>query len=696
MNPRRLAELAACALALACGHATAAPVRAENAEAELIARDQALAPGQPAIVGLRIKHDPQWHTYWINPGDSGMPTTIQWKLPPGTKAGPIQWPAPKRIPLPPMMNHGYEGEIVLPVEITLPADWPAGQPARLAARAEWLICKDVCIPGGADLALDMPVLAANSAPDPKWKALFDAAFAAMPGGRVPGAEASTAGGVITLKLAGVKPLAGREAYVLAGVEGLVESAAPQIIRQEGDATVITLAVTSNLSYTEPRIAGIAVGFAERALSFEGPLVGKLTAGKGIDDPAAKGVPARPAAGAAGAQDLSLVLALVFAFGGGLILNLMPCVFPILSLKVLGFARGGGTVAMRANGLSFAAGVVLSFLALAGVLIALRAAGEAVGWGFQLQSPPVVTFLALLFFALGLNLSGVFEFQSLLPQSLASATLQHPAADAFLSGVLAAVVASPCTAPFMGAALGYAVTQGPWAALAVFGALGAGMAAPYVLLAWFPAWLKRLPRPGPWLARFKQFLAFPMYATVVWLAWVLSLQVGPDSIIRLGAAMVLIGLGAWMISQAGGAVWRLGAAAAIVCGLVAAWPGGEAAADTSSTRQNGWAAWAESDIGALNAAGTPVFVDFTAAWCVTCQVNKKVVLETRPVREAFAAKSVRLMRADWTRRDPAITAALNAFGRNGVPVYVLYAPGKAPVILPEILSERIVIDALKAL
>jgi thiol:disulfide interchange protein DsbD len=224
-----------------------------------------------------------------------------------------------------------------------------------------------------------------------------------------------------------------------------------------------------------------------------------------------------------------------------------------------------------------------------------------------------------------------------------------------------------------------------------------MAAPYVLLAWFPAWLKRLPRPGPWLARFKQFLAFPMYATVVWLAWVLSLQIGPNSIIWLGAAMVLIGMGAWMLSQTGSAVWKVGAAVTIIGGLVAAWPSGEASATgTSAAKQDGWAPWTATDIASLNAAGTPVFVDFTAAWCVTCQVNKKVVLETKPVREAFAAKSVKLMRADWTRRDPAITAALNDFGRNGVPVYVLYAPGKAPVILPEILSERIVTEALKAL
>ena len=671
---------------------SAAPVKEDHAEAELIARNLALAPGESAIIGLRIKHDPHWHTYWQNPGDSGMPTTIIWKLPPGTKAGPIQWPVPKRIPLTPMMNHGYDGEIVLPVEIRLPQDWPPGQVAKLAARADWLICKDVCIPGGADLTLDMPVLAANAAPDPKWTALFDAAFAAMPEGRVPRAEANTAGGVITLKLEGVKPLPGREVFALSTVEGLIESAAPQTIKQEGNNTLITLAVTSNLSYTETSIKGIVVGVAERAMSFEGPMTGKLVAGKGVDEKPAKAATPQPVGG----EDLSLLLAIAFALVGGAILNLMPCVFPILSLKVLGFARGGGTVAMRANGLAFAAGVVLSFLALAGLLLALRAAGEAVGWGFQMQSPLVVTLLALLFFTLGLNLSGVFEFHSLLPQSLASATLNHPAADSFLSGVLAAVVASPCTAPFMGAALGFAVTQSPWAAFTVFGALGIGMAAPYVLLAWFPAWLKRLPKPGPWLAKFKQFLAFPLYATVVWLAWVLSLQVGPNSIVWLGTALVLISMGAWMIGQASGGLWRAGAALMVAIGLIAAWPGNETAVSTGASKADGWAPWSTTEIAALNAAGTPVFVDFTAAWCVTCQVNKKVVLESRAVSAAFKAKSVKLMRADWTRRDPAITRALAEFGRNGVPVYVLYAPGKAPVLLPEILSERIVVGALQEL
>jgi len=694
MISRAIVLALAALVLLGAGRVASAPVQAENAEAELIARELALAPGEAAIIGLRIKHDPHWHTYWLNPGDSGMPTTIQWKLPAGIKAGQIQWPVPKRIPLPPMMNHGFEGEIVLPVEIRVPKDWPAGQEARLAARADWLICKDVCIPGGADLTLSLPVVAASPAPNPKWKALFEAAFAGMPGGKIEKASASTANGIITLKLEGVKPLPGREVFALSTIEGLIESAAPQTVKQEGESTVITLAVTSNLSASEPRISGVVVGVAERALTFEAPMSGKIVAGKGMDEAPVKGA---RAVAAAGGEELSLALAIVFALFGGLILNLMPCVFPILSLKVLGFARGGGTVAMRANGLAFAAGVVLSFIALAAVLLGLRATGEAVGWGFQLQSPLVVTFLALLFFALGLNLSGVFEFSSLLPQSLASASFEHPVVDSFFSGVLAAVVASPCTAPFMGAALGYAVTQNPWTALAVFGALGCGMAAPYILLAWFPAWLKRLPKPGPWLAKFKQLLAFPMYATVVWLAWVLSLQIGPNAIVWLGAAMVLIALGTWLLGQTTTARWRFAAALVIALGLYAAWPTGETvAAGTSKSRSDGWAPFAAADIAALNAAGTPVFVDFTAAWCVTCQVNKKMVLETRSVREAFAAKSVKLMRADWTRRDPVITAALAEFGRNGVPVYVLYAPGKPPMLLPEILSERIVADALKNL
>ncbi|HET9735354.1 MAG TPA: thioredoxin family protein, partial [Burkholderiales bacterium] len=345
---------------------------------------------------------------------------------------------------------------------------------------------------------------------------------------------------------------------------------------------------------------------------------------------------------AATTSLSLIAALALAFAGGLILNLMPCVLPVLSIKVLGFAQGRSAQAMRMHGLLYGAGVLASFLALAGLLIALKAAGSAVGWGFQLQSPVFVGLLALLFLALALNLSGAFEFRSLVPAGLANATAAHPHADAFLTGVLAVVVASPCTVPFMGAALGYALTESALVALAVFAALGLGMAVPYVLLAFEPRWLRRLPKPGPWMVSLKRWLALPLYATVGWLAWVLSIQVG----------------------------------------LAGAPP-----------EKDLWQPYSEARVAELVAQGKPVFVDFTAAWCVTCQVNKQLVLSRPETERAFTERRVVLLRADWTRQDPEITRALAALGRNGVPVYVLYRPGREPRLLPEILTREAVQAAL---
>ena len=687
-------------LALALSVAQAAPVKTTYVEAELVSRSMALNPGEKPLLGLRLKHAPHWHTYWQNPGDSGMPTTIQWKLPAGFKAGPILWPVPQLLPVPPLMNYGYEGEVLLPVELlAIPKDWPAGQPAKLAARVDWLVCKDVCIPEGADLELTLPVANGVVLADPRWAALFERALATLPGGPITDATAQTHDGVIEVRFPKRKAVGA--VYVYSTIEALVEPAAPQTTRQEGEDLVVSFPVTQQLSASEPRIAGVVTGLNARALSFAAPMSGKLVAGPGMPA-AAPGAPVTRIGGTGGGQadSLSFGLALLLALCGGMILNLMPCVFPILSLKVLGFAQGDANnkAALRAGGLAFAAGVVASFLALAAVLLGLRAAGDAVGWGFQLQSPVVVSLLALLFFALGLNLSGVFEFGSFLPSGLATALAKNSTLDAALSGVLAAVIASPCTAPFMGAALGYAVTQSAAMALAIFAALGFGMALPYLLLSWFPAWLSYLPRPGPWLAKFKQVLAFPMYATVVWLAWVLVLQTSGDSIPWFGAGLVLVGLGAWILGQARGALGRGAAIVAMAAGVYVAWPHVDdlQPGPAAPTKAEGWAPYSKAALAEAGAAGKPVFIDFTAAWCVTCQVNKKVVLETREVRAAFAGKNVLLMRGDWTRRDPAITEALAQFGRNGVPVYALYAPGRAPVLLPEILRTQIVLDALGAL
>jgi thiol:disulfide interchange protein DsbD len=403
--------------------------------------------------------------------------------------------------------------------------------------------------------------------------------------------------------------------------------------------------------------------------------------------------------------LTLVAAIALALVGGLILNLMPCVFPVLSLKALSLAAPGHSDAprMRASGLAFGTGVVVTFVALAVVLLALRAAGEQVGWGFQLQSPAVVTALAVLFFVLALNMSGVFEFGSLWTGS--GQPLANPYADAFLSGVLAVVIASPCTAPFMGAALGYAVTEPTAATIAVFVALGVGMAIPFTLLSWFPGWRRVLPRPGAWMVRLKQFLAFPLYATVAWLAWVLGAQVDNDAVMRLLATLVVVAfaLWAWRTRQGGGGrAFAIAAALAVAGAAVVAWPllRGDAVANAAVAKpaasDPAWQPWSPARVAELSRDGRPVFVDFTAAWCVTCQVNKRLVLNDADVRRAFAKRNVALVRADWTRRDPAITQALAALGRNGVPVYVLYRPGREPVLLPEVLSKGLVDDALAAL
>jgi thiol:disulfide interchange protein DsbD len=371
------------------------------------------------------------------------------------------------------------------------------------------------------------------------------------------------------------------------------------------------------------------------------------------------------------------------------------VFPVLSLKVLGFAaHAGDRKALLGGGLAYAAGVVLSFVALAGLLLALRAGGEQLGWGFQLQSPAVVAALAALFTLIGLNLAGVFEFGSVLPSSLAAARARHPVADSFLTGVLAVAVASPCTAPFMGASLGLAVTLPAVQALTVFAALGLGMALPYLAASAFPALARALPRPGVWMAHFKTVMAFPMFATVVWLVWVLGQQAGIDGVAALLGLLVALAFVAWALgSPTLGRKARGGFGIASVLLLAAALFWGaptlrqEAiAAQAASTAQDDWQPWSEQAVQQAQAEGRMVFVDFTAAWCVTCQFNKRTTLAAPEVKADFAARNVLLLRADWTRRDPAITAALTSFGRSGVPVYALYTPGQArPQLLSEILS-----------
>lgn len=717
---RRAALLAALLPVLAF----AAPFKTEHVTAELVSEHGAVAPGGRVRIGLLLQHIPHWHSYWRNPGDSGLPTTLGWTLPAGSQVSEIAWPAPMRLPIGPLVNYGYEGELLLPVVFTAPPGAIPGTELKLQARADWLVCKDVCIPEGATLELRLPVVGAGVTPgSTRYSALFDKAAAEAPvtlqGWKV---DLQQAGSELLLQFHADDPttLAASlpAVQVFPYAEQLIEPAVHALYRTD-DGYAVKLKLLAQV--TPPQsFGGIAVaqrpsgdgtapwGQPQRAVEFNAPWrqVDALALPAGaqrIDDGTAAPTRGAVSSGNSAAAAVGTWSVLLLAFVGGLLLNLMPCVFPVLSIKLIALSRESHSVAsQRFEALAYGGGVLLSFLALAGALIGLRAAGQAVGWGFQLQEPGVVLLLALLFFAIGLNLIGVFEFATLLPQSLAAWRAKRPAADAFASGVLVVVAASPCTAPFMGAALGYALTESAAMALAVFAALGLGMALPFALLTWLPRWRRLVPKAGPWMLHLQQALAFPMFATAVWLLWVLGQQAGVDAMARLLLLMVVLAAALWLGALAGRhGVWRksLGVLAVLALG-VWSWPSllaPAAPAPLAEARSDdAWAPYSESELSRLLAQGQPVFVDFTAAWCVSCQVNKRLVLETPATQREFAAANVRLMRADWTRRDAAITDALARLGRNGVPVYALFRPGRDTLLLPEILTGGAVREALASL
>ncbi len=697
-------------LALALPAGSAPLVKTGHVEAELVADRAAAAPGKPTLVGLKLRMEPNWHTYWKNPGDSGLPTRIQWVLPAGWKAGEILWPFPQPLPVGPLMNYGYEDEVVLLAELTPPADAKPGA-APLKAKAEWLVCKDICIPEKGELDFTLPVAATGGAPDPRWQAHIERARnmwpADPPGWKF---ESSVQGQSLVVRLT---PPEGAQVPTKATFfperEGVIEPAAPQKLTREGRALRIEMRLADPPVAGLASLKGVAVsqsGWAgsngRKAIAVSASVASSLAAAGATSGGATSGgVSAGGGAPAGG----STFAALAFALMGGLLLNLMPCVFPVLGIKVLGFVEHahGDTRAMRLQGLTFLAGVLVSFVALAGLMLALRAGGAQLGWGFQLQSPVVVTLLAALFFVLALNLSGVFEWGAFAQSITSSLSARGRYADAALSGVLATVVATPCTAPFMGAAVGFTLTQDALSALAVFAVLGLGMALPVLLLSFYPALLRKLPRPGAWMETFKQVLAFPLYATVAWLAWVLGAQAGNDAVLALLAGLVLIAMAAWMYGrwEHEPAMWRsLVALMLAAAGVAVAWPGPAAQPEASPVARAGelsWQEWSPEKVLSLTASGKPVFVDFTAAWCVTCQVNKRIALHNAAVVKEFAARDVASLKADWTRQDPRITRTLSELGRNAVPVYALYVPGEsAPRLLPEVLTPGVVQEELARL
>ena len=708
-------------IVLKTGAATAPSlVSTPHVQAELIAHaPEGVVPGKPLWLGLSIQHQPEWHTYWKNAGDSGLPTQLNWTLPAGLDAGEIAWPLPQKIPFGSLANYGYEGTVLLPVPITVS---PAFQPGPLAKdvtlelHATWLVCRKECIPEEGRFALQLPLASTTALHAEAFAAAAQAQPRALPLQAGSRATVEADGSAVRLQVAGLPTaLQGQPLQVFAETTGVIETAATPTQAWEGALWTARVPLAPHRGES-PEPLPMLLSHAQQGWQVALPVEGgwPATAAPAMVSPALEaalranaagaGTPAAPATVTAAPLGLWLT-ALLGALLGGIVLNLMPCVFPVLAIKVVGFARHAqDRRAHRMSGLAYTAGVVLSFVLLGALMLGLRSAGEAVGWGFQLQSPAVVAALAALFTLLGLNLAGLFEFGRMLPSSLAGLQARHPVADAFLTGVLAVAVASPCTAPFMGASLGLTATLPAGQALAIFAALGLGLALPYLAASWLPAFARLLPRPGPWMVTLRQLLAFPMFATVVWLVWVLGQQSGVDGAAVLLALLVVLALVVWSLTLRGRARWLLAPLAlATLAWLGWSWgpkvttlapePQLASAAQPNAT---GWQAWRPGLAEELQAQGRPVFVDYTAAWCVTCQYNKQTTLADPAVLADMAAKNVALLRADWTRRDPHITAALQALGRSGVPVYVLHAPGRAPVVMQEILGVDEVRAALAAL
>jgi len=665
------------------------PVKAQHLTAELTSVGPAIAPGGTLQVGLVLTLEDRWHVYWKNAGDSGEPPKITWTLPKGISAGPMQFPIPSRLPLEPLMDFGYEDKVAFPVEISAAKSVQPG-PIHLDARIDWLVCREVCLPGKAHLGLDLMV-ALNPPPPPSEPVgALGEALNDLPE-PLPGKMHLTVNGgktdfVFTLLTGDVET--DGEFYPFD--QDQIENAEDQISEPIPGGLRIRVKRGEDLKQLPKQIHGLIKLSDDQAYDVTAPVIpGEVPAatGESVAGEAASGTTAVGAIG--------------LAFLGGIILNLMPCVFPVLFLKGLALVQtsAGERSKLRAHGAVYALGILASFWVIVGVLLALRAGGSQAGWGFQLQSPTFLAVLALGLFFFSMSLAGQFELGLSITSAGDSLTHKEGYTGSFFTGVLATVVATPCTAPLMGAAIGFALAQRAWITFAVFTALGLGLAFPYVLLTLQPAWTRLLPRPGAWMETLKQLTAVPLFATVIWLTWVYgrlysgadaAAGQGSDHIARLLLGFLLLAIAGWVLRK-----WpaRGGATiAALVIGAVAFATPLYTSKDTTLV----WRPYTPATLNAARAAGQPVFIDFTAAWCLSCQVNERLVLKSADVQHEFSAHNVMLIKADWTQYDPAITQQLAMVGRSGVPTYVLYPAGaesKADV-LPELLTKPIVLDALK--
>lgn len=693
-------------LALAAVARTESTGASRNVQVELIPEVESVQPGTPFWVGVRLKMAPHWHTYWLNPGDAGLPTKMKWTLPDGFEAGTFQWPYPQAISAPPLMSYGYEHEILLLTQVRPPADLAPGSSVTLGGRLSWLECEKICLPGKAQLEIELPVRATTPAPRRQGTEMFSRARGRLPGDGSNWQTRTHAGEQI-VAVSFQTPRPGlQSATFFPEDKEVIDYAAPQQLVRTDTGYRVDMKPADSASFPEV-LAGVLVfedAAGTRAVRLEAPtqkLVRALPPGM----PVVPGV--ADASTPAGVKGIAV--ALVLAFVGGLILNLMPCVLPVLSLKVFSFiqhAGGDRKVAWR-QGLAFAAGVLSSFWALAGTLLLLRAAGEQIGWGFQLQSPGFVVFLACLFFLIGLNLFGVFEVGLSLTSTGGALQGRKGYAGSFASGTLATIVATPCTAPFMGSALGFALAQPAYVALLIFTSLGLGMALPYLVLSLTPGLLRYVPKPGPWMETFKQLMGFFMMGTVVVLVWIFGRQAGLGAVTALLGSFVILALAAWIYGigtvpdatvgkrRVALALASVFLAAGLFVGFNQAHADPTAAGETAGMQDGiAWEPFSFERLAELRSAGKPVFIDFTAAWCLSCQVNERMALGASRVQERFRTSGIVALKADWTLHDEMITRALASYGRRGVPLYVLYGPGsEQPRLLPEVITPGIVLDAL---
>ncbi|MBI1361441.1 MAG: cytochrome C biogenesis protein [Alphaproteobacteria bacterium] len=673
------------------------PVKTEHATAEIIAERSAVVPGDQFLGALKLDMIDGWHVYWKNAGDSGESPEIAWATADGVKTGAFSWPAPHAIPVATLMNYGYEHQVVLPFEVTVPADYKPGDKLELKGQARWLICSDVCVPEQAQLDTVLSV-ADTPASNEASSNLIAAALANVPkpatgDQKVKRAPTGFAVGVADPEMALAAKTATSIRFYPDGPE--IENAAPQKGYYGADGVSIDMQASDLAAKGDAPLSGAIIIEAKDGGRHAWDV--KATPGDLPAGVTGKTIGAGPALGG-----LALLGILGAAFLGGLVLNLMPCVLPVLSIKAAGLVHTAhDPKESRAHGVFYTAGVVICFLAIGAILVALRAAGEQAGLGFQLQYPPLVAVFALLMFAVGLNLLGVFEVGTSLMGMGGNLAEKEGASGAFFTGLLAAFVGAPCVGPFMAPAVGVALAQPALVVLLVFAVIGLGLAAPFLVLSFTPALARLLPKPGKWMSTFRQVLAFPMFLTAVWLLWILAAQAGSDGVILVVGGAIILSFGIWLATKIGGKLVGRGVAALIILAgfvtpaVLSAGTTAPAEAGTMTTAEADSQPWSPQLVADLQAQKKVIFVDFTARWCATCQVNKRLVLESSEVKKLFAEHNVAFLVADWTNRDGVIAEALAQYDRAGVPLYLVYPASGGPAeVLPQILSTGLVTKAVK--